>query len=109
MNRRDAYKLTITAILLAILALPSFARAQSLMDSIGKELEFTEALIRKGSDLGDIKQYQTAHRTLANLAVTADKLENPRDVVLTRLSIAYFYIRMCADLPLLEISKTTNP
>lgn len=102
------FRLSIAAISCCLIfAAP--ASSAALMDDIVKELEYSGALIQLGAENGDVNQYAAAHRALANLAVTSGRLENPRDHVLTLLAISYFYVRMCGDLPPLQLSKAANP
>lgn len=85
------------------------APAAGLAEEITKELEFVDGLVLDGATTGRISQFDKAHRTLVNLGVTVDNLQDPKDKTLANLSIAYFYARMCESLPLLELSQSTNP
>lgn len=99
----------VIAALLCVLGVVRPAPAQALVEGVSKELEYIDALMLQAADSGQVSALQTAHNTLSILAATAKELDNPRDRALTDLSIAYFYVRMCGLLPLLQLSSTTNP
>ena len=85
------------------------APAAALVEGVSKELEYIDALVTQGEESGQLPYLEKAHRTLANLAVTNQAVESPRDRVLMYLSISYFYVRMCGIVPLLQLSSTANP
>lgn len=80
-----------------------------LAEDISREFEYIDGLVSQGAETGHLVLFDKAHRTLANLSVTAQKLEDPTDKTLVYLSAGYFYVRMCEVLPMLQLSTTTNP
>ena len=97
----------IILLLLAVAVRP--APALGLAEDISREFDYIDGLVNQGSETGHLVLFDKAHRTLANLGVTSQKLESPTDRALVNLSIGYFYVRMCQVLPMLQLSSTTNP
>ncbi len=85
------------------------APAVGLAGEITREFEYIEGLVNQGAETGHLALFDKAHRTLSNLGVSSQKLEDPTDKTLALLSIGYFYVRMCEALPALQLSTTTNP
>ena len=103
------YRFLAFAIFLLLAAAVRPAPALGLAEDISREFDYIDGLVNQGRDTGHLVLFDKAHRTLANLGVTAQKLDTPTDETLVYLSIAYFYVRMCEVLPMLQLSTTTNP
>ncbi|MEW5946466.1 MAG: hypothetical protein AB1742_09730 [bacterium] len=85
------------------------ARAGDFIDDVEKELEYVNALVAAGVEKGSLPALEKAHRTLANLAQTAKRLEQPATLAAVELAVAFFYLRMAESVVLLQLSPATNP
>lgn len=107
LNMRPLASLLITAAAIVLICSP--CAAEGLLGNVEKELQYVDALVERGAEAGDMGLLQKAHRTLANLEVTAKEIDRPAALAAVQLATAFFYVRMSESVLLLSLSKTTNP